>query len=55
MRHSLAWNINMKMYWSDEQLKIEVKDDGIGREKSTRTNVRKREVDCPAFKKGLNW
>lgn len=34
MRHSLAWNINMKMYWSDEQLKIEVKDDGIGKEKS---------------------
>lgn len=35
MRHSLAWNINMKLYWSDEQLKIEVKDDGIGRDKST--------------------
>ncbi len=34
MRHSLAWNINMKMYWSEEQLKIEVKDDGIGKEKS---------------------
>jgi len=34
MRHSLAWNINMKMYWSAEQLKIEVKDDGIGKEKS---------------------
>jgi two-component system NarL family sensor kinase len=34
MRHSLAWNINMKMYWSNEQLKIEVKDDGIGRSKS---------------------
>lgn len=35
MRHSLAWNINMKLYWSEEQLKIEVKDDGIGRDKST--------------------
>ena len=39
MRHSLAWNINMKMYWSDEQLKIEVKDDGIGR--TSRWNERK--------------
>lgn len=35
MRHSLAWNINMKMYWSETQLKIEVKDDGIGREKAS--------------------
>ena len=35
MRHSLAWNINMKMYWSESQVKIEVKDDGIGREKSS--------------------
>lgn len=35
MRHSLAWNINMKMYWSDAQVKIEVKDDGIGKERSS--------------------
>src|SRR6187431_2669119 len=35
MRHSLAWNINMKMYWSETQLKIEVKDDGIGRERAS--------------------
>jgi two-component system, NarL family, sensor kinase len=34
MRHSLAWNINMKMYWLDAQVKIEVKDDGIGRDKA---------------------
>lgn len=34
MRHSLAWNINMKLYWSHDQLKIEVKDDGIGKDKS---------------------
>lgn len=35
MRHSLAWNINVKMYWSEAQVKIEVKDDGIGRDKSS--------------------
>lgn len=34
MRHSLAWNINMKMFWSETQVKIEVKDDGIGRDKT---------------------
>lgn len=34
MRHSLAWNITLKMYWLDSQLKIEVKDDGVGREKA---------------------
>lgn len=34
MRHSLAWNINMKMYWSEAQVKIEVKDDGIGKERA---------------------
>ncbi len=34
MRHSLAWNINMKLYWSESYLKVEVKDDGIGRNKS---------------------
>jgi two-component system, NarL family, sensor kinase len=35
MRHSLAWNINMKMYWSHTQVKIEVKDDGIGKDQKT--------------------
>jgi two-component system NarL family sensor kinase len=34
MRHSLAWNINMKMFWSETQVKIEVKDDGIRRDKT---------------------
>lgn len=34
MRHSLAWNINMKMYWSETYVKIEVKDDGIGKDKA---------------------
>jgi signal transduction histidine kinase len=33
MRHSLAWHINMKLYWTDTQLRIEVKDDGIGKDK----------------------
>ncbi|MBA4055713.1 MAG: hypothetical protein C0490_13440, partial [Marivirga sp.] len=27
-------NINMKMYWSETQVKIEVKDDGIGKDKT---------------------
>ena len=35
MRHSLAWNINMKMYWSESQVKIEVKDDGIGKDRAS--------------------
>ena len=34
MRHSLAWNISLKMYWLESQLKVEVKDDGVGREKA---------------------
>jgi signal transduction histidine kinase len=34
MRHSLAWNITLKMYWLDTQLKVEVKDDGVGRDKT---------------------
>jgi len=34
MRHSLAWNIALKMYWLDSQLKVEVKDDGVGKEKA---------------------
>src|SRR5688572_12311862 len=34
MRHSLAWNITLKMYWLDAQLKVEVKDDGVGRDKA---------------------
>ena len=34
MRHSLAWNINMKMRWSDTSLRIEVKDDGIGKDRA---------------------
>jgi signal transduction histidine kinase len=33
MRHSLAWHINLKMFWTTTQLKIEVKDDGIGKER----------------------
>ncbi len=32
MRHSLAWNINMKIFWTNTQLRIEVKDDGIGKD-----------------------
>lgn len=35
MRHSLAWHINMKLFWGETQLKIEVKDDGIGRDKTS--------------------
>jgi len=34
MRHSLAWNITLKMYWLESLLKVEVKDDGVGREKA---------------------
>jgi signal transduction histidine kinase len=34
LRHSLAWNITLKMYWLDSLLKVEVKDDGVGREKA---------------------
>lgn len=34
MKHSLAWNIYIKMFWTDKQLKVEIKDDGVGREKA---------------------
>ena len=40
MKHSLAWNIYIKMFWSDTQLKVEIKDDGIGREKTS--SIKKR-------------
>lgn len=43
MRHSLAWNINMKMYWSEAQVKIEVKDDGIGKDKAAKPSSEKKE------------
>ena len=42
MRHSLAWNITMKMYWLDGQLKVEVKDDGVGKDKSSQEQTKKR-------------
>src|SRR6187431_2606226 len=42
MRHSLAWNITMKMYWLDSQLKVEVKDDGVGKDKSSQEQSKKR-------------
>lgn len=42
MRHSLAWNINMKMYWTETHLKIEVKDDGIGSERASSDKKGKR-------------
>jgi two-component system sensor histidine kinase DegS len=38
MKHSLAWNIYIKMFWSDKQLKVEIKDDGIGKEKTVSTS-----------------
>jgi two-component system sensor histidine kinase DegS len=34
MKHSLAWNIYIKMFWSEKQLKVEIKDDGVGKEKA---------------------
>jgi len=37
MKHSLAWNIFIKMFWSENQLKVEIKDDGVGREKALAT------------------
>ena len=51
MRHSLAWNINMKMYWSDSQVKIEVKDDGIGRERATAERTEKKGRGLPGIQK----
>jgi two-component system NarL family sensor kinase len=41
MRHSLAWNITLKMYWLDTQLKVEVKDDGVGRDKAAQDRSEK--------------
>ena len=41
MKHSLAWNIYIKMFWSDTQLKVEIKDDGVGKE-NTAPNTKKR-------------
>ena len=40
MKHSLAWNIYIKMFWSDKQLKVEIKDDGVGKEKAEPTGRR---------------
>jgi two-component system NarL family sensor kinase len=51
MRHSLAWNINMKMYWSESQLKIEVKDDGIGKDKGSSEIKEKGGKGLPGIKK----
>lgn len=42
MRHSLAWNIALKMYWLDSQLKVEVKDDGVGKEKTAEKNEKRK-------------
>jgi signal transduction histidine kinase len=41
MRHSLAWNITLKMYWLDAQLKVEVKDDGVGKDKTAQDRSQK--------------
>jgi signal transduction histidine kinase len=40
MKHSLAWNIYIKMFWSDHQLKVEIKDDGVGKEKAAASGKR---------------
>lgn len=42
MRHSLAWNITLKMFWLDSQLKVEVKDDGVGKDKAAQDKSEKR-------------
>jgi signal transduction histidine kinase len=39
MKHSLAWHIFIKMFWSDTQLKVEIKDDGVGRNKTLPTKA----------------
>jgi signal transduction histidine kinase len=39
MKHSLAWHIFIKMFWSDTQLKVEIKDDGVGKDKTSPTKV----------------
>lgn len=54
MRHSLAWNITLKMYWLDSQLKVEVKDDGVGREKAEsekRQKIRRGGKGLPGIQK----
>lgn len=51
MRHSLAWNINMKMYWSETQVKIEVKDDGIGKDKTVSDRKEKGGRGLPGIQK----
>jgi signal transduction histidine kinase len=38
MKHSLAWNIYIKMFWSATQLKVEIKDDGVGKENTHATS-----------------
>jgi two-component system sensor histidine kinase DegS len=42
MKHSLAWNIYIKMFWSETQLKVEIKDDGVGKENTPATS--KKEI-----------
>ncbi|HKZ36359.1 MAG TPA: histidine kinase [Chryseolinea sp.] len=39
MKHSLAWHIFIKMFWSDTQLKVEIKDDGVGKDKTLPTKA----------------
>jgi signal transduction histidine kinase len=39
MKHSLAWHIFIKMFWSDSQLKVEIKDDGVGKDKTLPTKA----------------
>ncbi|HEX6227295.1 MAG TPA: histidine kinase [Chryseolinea sp.] len=38
MKHSLAWNIYIKMFWSEKELKVEIKDDGVGKERAAMTS-----------------
>lgn len=51
MRHSLAWHINMKLFWSETYLKIEVKDDGIGKEKSASVERKEKGRGLTGIKK----
>ena len=39
MKHSLAWHIFIKMFWSETHLKVEIKDDGVGKDKTLPTKV----------------
>ena len=34
IKHSHAWHIHVAMHWSDQDLALEVQDDGIGLERS---------------------